>query len=200
MEEKTMEIPCLSLTALYFGCTLGIDVFNHARQGGLHLEGLETTDCWFRVFTSMLGTVEVNSWNAMRTFEAGHDTMLHRQFTENLAMQLTGFSPTAETAGSSSSGKKRKKEGDSQPLQHTILKLGDTAYFRKKARSAGKEGKSHTAHNRCTLCGALTTYYCKECSAVAGSRFMNLCGPHGGRQCISQHIQTALMGTAEEED
>ncbi len=30
--------------------------------------------------------------------------------------------------------------------------------------TAGKEGKSHTAHNRCNLCRHQMTYYCKECS------------------------------------
>ncbi len=31
---KAMEIPCLCLTAAYFSSAPGIDVFNHARQGG----------------------------------------------------------------------------------------------------------------------------------------------------------------------
>ena len=42
MEKKILEVPITSLLDRYFEGAKGIDVFNHNRQGGLHLEGLRT--------------------------------------------------------------------------------------------------------------------------------------------------------------
>ncbi len=52
----------------------------------------------------------------------------------------------------------------------------------------------------CTMCKAICYFYCKECSGVGGTRFTNLCGPTTGCQCISCHIQHALLGKEEAEE
>ena len=190
MEDRILEVPQTHLIHEYFSGAAGIDVFNHQRQGGLHLEGLHTKDCWFRVFESMLGTIEVNSFNAYRYFEAGKDNVEHARFTEELAMQLTGLDRTEQREQVAQSAAKRQKKEVSGPLRHTILKLADAAHFKKKAREAASEDRRSVAHNKCTMCGSQCYFYCRDCSQVGGRRFFNLCGPTSGRQCISQHIQT----------
>jgi hypothetical protein len=203
MEDRVMEVPQTSLVRDYFNGAQGIDVFNHQRQGGLHLEGLNTRDCWFRVFEAMLGTIETSSFNAYRYFEAGKEGVEHPEFTDELACALTGFEPLGDSEAGSSSGNKRKVSRQTSRdinIKHTILKLANTTYFKKKARVANKEDRRAVAHNRCNICGHLCHFYCRECSAVGGTRFMNLCGPTGGRQCISMHIHQKLLGQEDEDE
>jgi len=203
MEPKTLEIPQTHLVKDYFDGAQGIDVFNHHRQGGLRLEALNTSDCWFRVFECMVGTLETSSFNAYRYFEAGKQDEVHGAFTEVLAMQLTGFRPAGIEHVSTAKGKKRKQSESSKGklcIKHTILKLKDASHFQKKIKAAEKEGGRYNAHNKCSMCGHDCYFYCKECSAVGGRVFMNLCGPTSGRQCISQHIHDRLLGAEEDED
>ena len=200
MDERILEVPQTHLIEEYFSGAQGIDVFNHQGQGGLRLEGLHTRDCWFRVFESMLGTVEVNSFNAYRYFEVGKDNVEHARFTEELAMQLTGFDPTAQREQVEQPAAKRHKKQVSAPLRHTILKLADTSHFKKKARAAASQDKRAVAHNKCSICGHQCYFYCRDCSQVGGKRFFNLCGPTSGRQCISEHIQTELLRSPEDDE
>jgi hypothetical protein len=78
--------------------------------------------------------------------------------------------------------------------------LKNSAHKAKLIKAAKKRGKRAQGHNKCTECGACCYFYCQDCSAVGGTRFTNLCGPSTGRQCVSKHIQRALLREDEDED
>jgi hypothetical protein len=155
MDPKILEVPKTDLLRRYFEGAKGIDVFNHCRQGGLRLEALKTKDCWFRVFQCMIGTVETSAFNAMRHFEQDKQAMDHSVFTEELAMELTGFCrDTGEDAPGPSSGKRKRSAGPQAPrkLYHTIVMLKLAPHKAKLIKAASKRGKRGQGHNKCTEC------------------------------------------------
>ncbi len=89
MDIRALEIPKTHLLLEYFDRAKGIDVFNHAHQGGLHLEGLATKNCWFRVFKCMVGTIKTSLFNTYKHFEVGKQESKHGMFTEELLVQFT---------------------------------------------------------------------------------------------------------------
>jgi hypothetical protein len=203
MEAKILEVPKTALLQEYFQGAKGIDVFNHGRQGGLRIEALRTKDCWFRVFQCMVGTIETSAFNAMRYFEPGCKDLEHGTFTERLASALTGFDEKDEEDAPGPS--KRKRRPSSRPqsggqVKHLILMLKNTAHKKKLIKEGANRGTRVQGHNRCKECGKCAYFYCRSCSGVGGTAFHSLCGPATGRNCISAHIERALLGEDEDEE
>src|SRR6185369_10854614 len=72
----------------YFNCAKTVDVHNNYRQGGLALEEMRTCTWWWRIFMTVLGIIQTDSYLAYQAVT--HNTsMSHNQFTGQLAVQLS---------------------------------------------------------------------------------------------------------------
>ena len=68
----------------YFDSAGKIDIHNHLRQE----ETWGTKKCHHRVFSTILGIVEVDTFLVYRAIHADGHSISHRQFTEKLAVAL----------------------------------------------------------------------------------------------------------------
>ena len=73
----------------YFDSASKIDIHNHLRQGSLALEEAWGTNKWHhRVFSTILGMVEVDTFLVYQALHADCHSINHREFTEKAG---TGF-------------------------------------------------------------------------------------------------------------
>ena len=84
---RTVKRP--KLVQEYFDSAGKIDVHNHLRQGSLALEEAWGTKKWHdRIFSTILGIVEVDTILVYRAIHADGHSISHRQFTENWHLLL----------------------------------------------------------------------------------------------------------------
>ncbi|KAF5270310.1 hypothetical protein FQR65_LT05498 [Abscondita terminalis] len=86
--EKEVARP--QIVADYFDGSAAIDIHNHIRQSGLALENVWSTTKWqHRIFASVFGIIETNSYLAFNYFRKDvSEPISHQQFTERLSKQL----------------------------------------------------------------------------------------------------------------
>lgn len=173
---------------------------NHKRQGGLALEeGWEAKTPAQRVFTTLLGMIEVDAHNAWLHFHCSESCTKSKQhplFTEALAQQLLendfdgkGTRTRAMTQGE---GSKPRWHGDGSldlEMTHDIRPLATRPEYDRKTNPAAKKPKV-----RCHVCGAKASYYCATCTAKfqkpSKTHLFAVCGLSctNGAACINQHF------------
>ena len=182
------------LVEQYFASAQKIDVHNHLRQGSLRLEVAWGTHKWeHRVMSTLLGIIEVDSFLAFQLVHPDGAGVTHRQFTEQLALQLihnrhgelsaplTRNAPTTSVA---------RYVGDT----HTIFSLTTLPQYDHRKGCAGG------ARRKCVVCSFVFSeqnnahYYCKECSDPSKGYIITLCGERScrGSRCLDWHRQHGI--------
>jgi hypothetical protein len=180
----------------YFEVAKVIDVHNHYRQSGLALEQSVQTKSWtFRLFCTILGIVEVDSYFAYCTDrkDSPDEVMDHGDFTFALAKALFDNPYKRDHM---QRRKRNRAEGDEKELggalssPHVLMALSQTLYFaalRQKHPNARK-----ACQRRCHICGTKAAFYCKTCSTdnvdKKKCKFLAFCGPSTNRSCFESHI------------
>ena len=152
---KTVRRP--KLVEEYFDSASKIDIHNHLRQGSLALEEAWGTKKWYhRVFSTILGMVEVDTFLAYRALHADGHTINHREFTEQLALALihNNFgSPVAQSIGN-------KVVADLPHSAHHFMPLTTLEQYQSKQGCAGG------ARRKCLVCVRVFKETGRKCRPV----------------------------------
>lgn len=92
-ENTTRIIRQSAMIADYLNHCGAVDIHNHYRQGGLALELERTHDWTMRVFQTILGIMEVNSYLAFKSVTKMD--VIHKDFVNSLAAELCHFLPSS---------------------------------------------------------------------------------------------------------
>jgi hypothetical protein len=191
-ENTTRIIRQSAMIADYLNHCGAVDIHNHYRQGGLALELERTHDWIMRVFQTILGIMEVNSYLAFKSVTKMN--VIHKDFVNSLAAELCHFLPSSCGEVETMMLQPQDMPGDERyavntQVRHEIVPA-----------SSLKSG----AHGQCRVPGCLGDAYmvCKSCSIginTDAQRLYFLCGtgvPKTGKshkQCISMHIESQLL-------
>jgi hypothetical protein len=178
------EVARLSVFSRYFGHSNKVDVGNELRQGFLALEAAwVTTDCWFRLFTGLLGITVTDAYLAYTTeLHAKHPDkdMTIKEFANMVALQMIDNkldgSPKVTRAGP------RPPAPSASPLashEHTLVSLGRTP-------SKKDSTKMRAIQLRCKICHEKTGYFCSLCGRHVGICQGTSTNP---KDCILRHLQ-----------
>ena len=205
VETIYKEVKRQQLVQLYFDGAPSVDIHNHYRQGGLALEQVWGTQLWWhRVFSTLLGIIETNSFLAYRHFKPDSGDVTHRQFVVTLSKalinnpyavhgrQYSGRRSSTEEAYSADGDGDVPVEGVAPSETHQLLQLSSAA----KYASRGK-GRALLA---CRVCRhlrkekKLASYYYRQCSSPATDYFFALCGPQSqrGTACYLWHMHNRI--------
>ena len=192
------------VVAEYFSGAPSIDIHNHYRQGSLALEKVWSTQRWWhRIFATLLGIIETNSYLAWKRWKPQAADLSHRDFVAQLALQLIK-NPFAEEGRQYSSRRASSEEevqeaeicpGISASELHQLVPLATASKYKKQ-----KNSSSHRALLPCRVCRHLlkkkhlASYYCRQCSKPGLGAFMALCGPQSrrGTSCYQWHMHNTL--------
>lgn len=183
-------MPRVKLVEEYFDGAPAVDIHNHIRQSGLSLEGVWNTQKWHhRMYASLFGIIEANSYLAFRYFKRNL-TVKHSDFTEALALQLIHNPWNAGDAQPEGTHEEPllprqvaiPVQADQRRLEgnHTLIALSQN------------DGRQRV-QRKCIICSRLhrrqqkASYRCSAC----GERAV-MCSPTTGRNCFTHHIQHGI--------
>jgi hypothetical protein len=175
------------IVELYFSGAPAVDVHNHYRQGGLALEqSVQTRSWWMRVFCTILGIIETDTYAAYIRFHRGGPELTHEEFTTQLAVCLRD----------NNLGGARARELRTRPqptLDVLQCSAGDGATHALKPliqcqRFRDRRGTGTRAKLACGICKKRAHSYCASCYDVTNV-IIPICGSGTGRDCFVRHAR-----------
>lgn len=181
--ELPDSVPCLQFVRDYLDHISPIDISNHIRQGCLHLEESILTHIWWhRVFTTILGMIEVDAFRAFSHFykHGVHRDAAHKDFTFALVVALLKKGEElSSTHASTSHAPCPAPRG--QVLEGNFHFLDRISALPQYA--AANEPRLH-----CIDCHDRTVFYCLKCYVERGELF-GVCPPFSSakKHCLYKH-------------
>lgn len=182
-----VQVPRPRLVQEFYDAFSKVDVHNHLRQAGLHLEEtFKTKMWWMRSFMTFVGMIETDAFLAFKHFYCPlfHIEADHESFTRKLVHQLLEYARIVDTrprAHHSSSVVQAVAES-LPPCQHPPHVIRALRFLHQYVSSPHPQ-------LRCITCGAHTAFYCQTCHQNApGAPVHGLCSAESTTpECLASH-------------
>ena len=183
------EVMRLSVLSRYFAYANVVDVHDQYRQDCLDLEYTWVTkDCWFRLFTTILGVVITDSYLAVTRGLNPRDPdkeMTMMKFADRLALELIENDDEDQYAPMPTrSGPRRAIEvaPDEHEIEATLLP--DNVH---RLVAFGKHASGYVIQRRCAVCGTRSTAYCAAVQCGADFPVCREGSAKHHRKCFEEH-------------
>lgn len=167
----------------YYLSAAQIDRHNRVRQCDVDLEKTFKVREWsFRVNTTMLSIIIVDSWLLYKGGMAGRDRMEPHDFFSVLAEELIDNQYDKHGVNHMENSEiVNEQNGSSYMEEVSRVNL-------MPSRKKRKTNKNASAQRRCKVCSSnLTSWVCTACSTAESENF--ICHPRSGRACFSTHLK-----------
>ena len=157
---------------IYYSVCAKIDQHNCCRQDILNMEKRIETQSWaFRVNTSLLSMIIVDSWLVYSQSQENNSYLCQSEYYEHLATQLID---------------NNSNSGPEIVSQHLLA--ANEPFFKKCTKRRRRDGAetNHAMQHRCKKYSRKTTYFCSECDRVSQEQIY-ICHPGTGRSCFESH-------------
>jgi hypothetical protein len=191
IETYYKQVKRPKIVELYFSGAPAVDIHNHYRQGGLALEqSIQTRTWWVRVFCTILGIIETDTYVAYIRFHQGAQELTHCEFTEHLALSLR-----ENTFGRASARELRVRVQPTLDVLQCSIDRGPTHVLKpliKHERFEDRRGTSTRAKLACEICKRRASTYCLSCYELTRA-LIPICGSGTSRDCFVQHARNRAV-------
>jgi len=193
----TREVARLSVFSRYFMHSNLVDVHNEIRQHFLALEEKwVTTDCWFRVFTSLVGITLTDCFLAYKL--ELHDDHEDKNITMKEFADMAAHQMVSNKLSGSSGMSMATRRSPPKLTPSAIPVLSQSAEYHHRLEPLGRKPrkkdptKDFQVQLTCAVCKGKASHFCA--AVTCGKKIGGICAgtPTNQKNCLMKHISACF--------